>query len=51
MQVSVVLADAFRFTTFDEKTNTFKVDGDLTNVTDIGDYPIQVTAKFFNATF
>ena len=51
MSVDVVLGDAFRFTSFDQKSNTFRVRSDLMKAEDVGDYPIQVTARFFNSTF
>ena len=51
MEVDVQLGDALRFLDYDKGLNRFKVQGDLLKTKDIGDYPIQVTAKFFNATF
>ena len=51
MDVEVFLGDAFRFVVYDKDQNKFKVKGSLTKPEDVGDYPIQVTAKFFNVTF
>ena len=51
MDVEVFLGDAFRFVVFDKYLNKFNVKGNLVKPEDVGDYPIQVTAKFFNATF
>ena len=51
MEVEVFLGDAFRFCVYDKALNKFKVRGTMTKPEDVGDYPIEVTARFFNATF
>ena len=51
MEVEMFLGDAFRFATFDENLNLFKVHADLTVREDIGVYPIQVKARLFSAKF
>ena len=51
MEVSVIMGDAFRFTTYDKDQNMFKVHSNLVLPEDVGEYPIQVEARFFNATF
>ena len=51
MQVEVFLGESFRFMTFNEDLNQFKVNGNLLTREDIGDYLIQVNATFFNSTF
>ena len=51
MDVEVFLGDAFRFVVYDKDLNKFSVQRNLVKPEDVGDYPIQVTAKFFNATF
>ena len=40
MKVDVLLGDAFRFASYDQNLNTFKVHGNLMKTEDVGDYPI-----------
>ena len=47
----MILGNAFRFCSFDKETNTFYVHGNLVENEDVGTYPIQVYARFFNETF
>ena len=51
MQVGVVLGDAFRFLAFNEHLNQFVIQGGLLTREDVGRYPIEVTATFYNDTF
>jgi len=40
MDVTVILGDAFRFTTYDKDRNMFKVHSNLVKPSDIGEYLI-----------
>ena len=51
MEVSMFLADAFRFAVYDEDLNLFKVNGDLTTKDDVGQYEIVVSARLFKDSF
>ena len=51
IDVTMRAGTAARFASFDKILNRFKVNGDEVSRDDIGFYPIEVTATFFNATF
>ena len=51
MQVKAKLGDAFRFAEYDPDLNTFRVLSNLLMKDDIGDYMIQIQARFFNETY
>ena len=48
MKVKAELKDAFRFSVFDEDSNTFKVHGYMVQPEDVGTYKIIIRARFFN---
>ena len=49
MELEFVFGDAFRFCSYDQVFNTFKVHEVLTTKDDIGMYPIKVIARLFKA--
>lgn len=51
MDVTMRTGAASLFSSYDKTLKTFKVNGDVVTRENIGFYPIEVTATFFNSTF
>ena len=50
MEVKAELGDAFRFSEYDNDSNTYKVHGYMVAPEDVGRYKIFIEARFYNET-